>query len=60
MSRMEIISDVLAIIGVLLVVAGVYVEFGIGWAFIISGALTGAIGINIARITNASNRDADN
>lgn len=52
---MTFVPDVLAIIGAALVVTGVYLEFGIAYAFIVAGVCLGALAINMARLINASN-----
>ena len=50
------LPDVLAVIGAGLVVAGVYLEFGIAYALIVAGVCFGALAINMARLINASDR----
>lgn len=51
---MEYLADSLAVAGAALIIAGVYFQFGPGWALIIAGLAVGAFGLNLARILNAA------
>ena len=52
---LEYLADGLAVIGTLLLIAGVFLQFGLGWSLIIAGIAVGAFGVNLARILNAAN-----
>ena len=47
-----VIADVLGVAGVMAVVAGVYINFGLGWSLIVAGISVGAVGLNVARLEN--------
>ena len=47
-----VVADVLGVAGAGSVVAGVYINFGLGWALIVAGVLIAAAGLNIARLEN--------
>jgi len=56
---LEVITDVLIVVGLLAITTGTYLEFGTGYALIVSGVYVAGLAANLARILNNATDEHD-